>query len=108
MCCCDFSCFFCKQKTAYEMRISNVSSDVCSSYRAIVDRATTNEDAGVLMWKILGERRHRHCHQAANGQQLQHDSGLRVHDSLLGKVRSHLQASCMQCTDVAGPALNRH
>src|SRR3546814_12173800 len=61
--------------------------------QASVDRATTNEDAGVLMWKILGERRHRHCHQAANGQQRQHDSGLRVHDSLLGKVRSHLQAS---------------
>src|SRR3546814_2142903 len=25
--------------------------------QASVDRATTNEDAGVLMWKILGERR---------------------------------------------------
>src|SRR3546814_2822338 len=25
------SCFFCKQKTAYEMRISDWSSDVCSS-----------------------------------------------------------------------------
>src|SRR3546814_10784888 len=28
MCCC---CFFFKQKTAYEMRISDWSSDVCSS-----------------------------------------------------------------------------
>src|SRR3546814_7717671 len=26
-----FYCFFCKQKTAYEMRISDWSSDVCSS-----------------------------------------------------------------------------
>src|SRR3546814_11228113 len=26
-----FCCFFCKQKTAYEMRISDWSSDVCSS-----------------------------------------------------------------------------
>src|SRR3546814_8502685 len=26
-----FVCFFCKQKTAYEMRISDWSSDVCSS-----------------------------------------------------------------------------
>src|SRR3546814_4832741 len=25
------SCFFCKQKTAYDMRISDWSSDVCSS-----------------------------------------------------------------------------
>src|SRR3546814_5129313 len=29
MCCC--CCFFCKQKTAYEMRISDWSLDVCSS-----------------------------------------------------------------------------
>src|SRR3546814_7262189 len=30
-CCCFFCCFFFKQKTAYEMRISDWSSDVCSS-----------------------------------------------------------------------------
>src|SRR3546814_7901687 len=29
--CCFFRCFFFKQKTAYEMRISDWSSDVCSS-----------------------------------------------------------------------------
>src|SRR3546814_8169834 len=29
--CTDFCCFFFKQKTAYEMRISDWSSDVCSS-----------------------------------------------------------------------------
>src|SRR3546814_10375003 len=29
--CCFFLCFFFKQKTAYEMRISDWSSDVCSS-----------------------------------------------------------------------------
>src|SRR3546814_7725373 len=28
---CGFVVFFCKQKTAYEMRISDWSSDVCSS-----------------------------------------------------------------------------
>src|SRR3546814_8494865 len=31
-------CFFFKQKTAYEMRISDWSSDVCSSYLRQVDR----------------------------------------------------------------------
>src|SRR3546814_8342548 len=31
MCCCVFFIFFFKQKTAYEMRISDWSSDVCSS-----------------------------------------------------------------------------
>src|SRR3546814_5360377 len=30
-CVCVLLCFFCKQKTAYEMRISDWSSDVCSS-----------------------------------------------------------------------------
>src|SRR3546814_1994141 len=32
-------CFFFKQKTAYEMRISDWSSDVCSSDLEIIDRA---------------------------------------------------------------------
>src|SRR3546814_3553285 len=46
--------FFFKQKTAYEMRISDWSSDVCSSYLA---------DAGVGMWtaspaiRLIGEER---------------------------------------------------
>src|SRR3546814_1212121 len=35
MCCCGF--FFFKQKTAYEMRISDWSSDVCSSDLAQAD-----------------------------------------------------------------------
>src|SRR3546814_8046003 len=30
-----YVCFFCKQKTAYEMRISDWSSDVCSSDLAL-------------------------------------------------------------------------
>src|SRR3546814_2749035 len=31
LCCCGYFFFFFKQKTAYEMRISDWSSDVCSS-----------------------------------------------------------------------------
>src|SRR3546814_840037 len=37
----DLSCFFFKQKTAYEMRISDWSSDVCSSDLCLV-RCTPN------------------------------------------------------------------
>src|SRR3546814_4667138 len=37
---CLYLCFFFKQKTAYEMRISDWSSDVCSS-DLDVDRATS-------------------------------------------------------------------
>src|SRR3546814_13948801 len=42
MCCvslCCFLCFFFKQKTAYEMRISDWSSDVCSSDLHILESA---------------------------------------------------------------------
>src|SRR3546814_10271641 len=46
MSCCCYACvrlvwlfFFFKQKTAYEMRISDWSSDVCSSDLPAVDRA---------------------------------------------------------------------
>src|SRR3546814_1139872 len=44
--------FFCKQKTPYEMRISDWSSDVCSSDldtgRGLIDRAVT------ATWEALG------------------------------------------------------
>src|SRR3546814_9447195 len=40
-------CFFVKQKTAYEMRISDWSSDVCSSdLQAVVDRDQIHQQAG--------------------------------------------------------------
>src|SRR3546814_8296025 len=40
VCVCLIFFFFFKQKTAYEMRISDWSSDVCSSDLAVGDRAT--------------------------------------------------------------------
>src|SRR3546814_14050103 len=42
------ACFFFKQKTAYEMRISDWSSDVCSS------------DLGVAVDRVLDRRHHDH------------------------------------------------
>src|SRR3546814_7211173 len=44
---CDF--FFFKQKTAYEMRISDCSSDVCSSDLALAE-------AGALLDELRGPR----------------------------------------------------
>src|SRR3546814_4514469 len=45
-------CFFVKQKTAYEMRISDWSSDVCSS--DLVDEASTKAGAYIReMLKLL-------------------------------------------------------
>src|SRR3546814_10424589 len=48
-----YSFFFFKQKTAYEMRISDWSSDVCSS--DLDARKKEPEDAG-SSWKIRGAR----------------------------------------------------
>src|SRR3546814_3726427 len=39
--------FFCKQKTAYEMRISDGSSDVFSSVLALADRFFNNRPADI-------------------------------------------------------------
>src|SRR3546814_945445 len=45
----EVSCFFFKQKTAYEMRISDWSSDVCSS-----DLYTVNTDVDDVSWDLSG------------------------------------------------------
>src|SRR3546814_10298776 len=51
--------FFFKQKTAYEMRISDWSSDVCSSdLPELIGFWTINEFAGILIpfaWGILSQ-----------------------------------------------------
>src|SRR3546814_10656394 len=56
MCCCIFIVFFFfKQKTAYEMRISDWSSDVCSSdLRWDVDAAKALKLTSVDMPKLAG------------------------------------------------------
>src|SRR3546814_11343121 len=66
MCCAQFCwClfFFCKQKTAYEMRISDWSSDVCSSdlsvFSAIVQAPVVEEVAkglGVFLIYLAARR----------------------------------------------------
>src|SRR3546814_639450 len=45
-------CFFCKQKTAYEMRISHWSSDVCSSDLVDVD-VIADKDGNVLIGGVM-------------------------------------------------------
>src|SRR3546814_18887561 len=70
MCVCFVLFFFVKQKTAYEMRISDWSSDVCSSDlrlgAALQDRDTTallrrwrRGVRGLLRNFLRGERQHR-------------------------------------------------
>src|SRR3546814_4980536 len=52
--CCSFVCFF-KQKTAYEMRISDWSSDVCSSDLLVEERVVDEHHARHLR-QPLGRR----------------------------------------------------
>src|SRR3546814_7341587 len=58
-------CVFCKQKTAYEMRISDWSSDVCSSDRRLgpqgMSLAREAEGAPVI---VLAQRLHQQPAQA--------------------------------------------
>src|SRR3546814_9162303 len=50
-----FLCFFCfKQKTAYEMRISDWSSDVCSSDLNVPDRSASSAAFSPLYQQIKG------------------------------------------------------
>src|SRR3546814_1081387 len=65
-----FSVFFFKQKTAYEMRISDWSSDVCSSdlfanTRRIFDRGAAILDAGLVPCVGLLGAVHRKADRAA-------------------------------------------
>src|SRR3546814_4350880 len=59
LCCgsCVLYFFFFKQKTAYEMRISDWSSDVCSSDLDVGDRIGPVGDAVVLIAVEEAERR---------------------------------------------------
>src|SRR3546814_6584517 len=69
MCGCSFLFFF-KQKTAYEMRISDWSSDVCSS-----------DLQADLVTAVLGARGIRHVHVVAHGD------GVHVVGELLARAQ---------------------
>src|SRR3546814_19501247 len=60
-CVCDFvSFFFVRQKTAYEMRISDWSSDVCSSDLPNICREPLAPECGEVAVKIVECRVERH------------------------------------------------
>src|SRR3546814_5110761 len=65
-------CFFFKQKTAYEMRISDWSSDVCSSDLPAARRG----DALVMQLAA-----HRLAHRVARREQQRHDGATPAHDA---------------------------
>src|SRR3546814_8706580 len=77
------SCYFLfKQKTAYEMRISDWSSDVCSSDLVapfISDEAVTVEDLPILLANTVGgDDRHDVRHGAAQHGAAPHPAGVQI------------------------------
>src|SRR3546814_7712573 len=68
--------FFCKQKTAYEMRISDWSSDVCSS-DLLVQHQQGRRAIETLFEPVEQVGQHRQC-RAARVQQLLHLECLHV------------------------------
>src|SRR3546814_3844542 len=78
--CVFFVFFFFKQKTAYEMRISDWSSDVCSSdlacqaARAVL-RGLGPSVGGVVLVGALGQRAGQPVHIGDGGEMLGHQIG---------------------------------
>src|SRR3546814_4535120 len=96
--------FFFKQKTAYEMRISDWSSDVCSSDLAEI--LPRNSDADVQSWSALQDfsRRCANCSSALRPA----DSSSRVNcariaaSSASRRCSSSLTRARSACTSAAG------
>src|SRR3546814_2069497 len=78
--------FFFKQKTAYEMRISDWSSDVCSSDLAVAQRGREQQRLA------LGAHRHAAQQEAdvLDEAQVEHAVGLVQHAHLAGVQRDDL------------------
>src|SRR3546814_6921077 len=89
----DLSCFVCffKQKTAYEMRISDWSSDVCSSDLAVEGCERAVRDAHLLA-DLEGDGRLRPIH--ALGDLLDDPRGLALGDR--GRLAQIGRASCRE------------
>src|SRR3546814_2301119 len=71
----DCICFF-KQKTAYEMRISDWSSDVCSSDLGRFGEqgvAVVNQD---VAWHLIDQEGHSDIHEAGELQRVSYAIGL--------------------------------
>src|SRR3546814_15399557 len=71
--------FFCKQKTAYEMRISDWSSDVCSSDRAALHAVEVEVRLVVDAPELIGDER-------AVDVGMERRVGVHVHDRRHGAV----------------------
>src|SRR3546814_6575692 len=101
-CCCYFFFFFFKQKTAYEMRISDWSSDVCSSDLVWADRSFDADatDWGLRSW-CDGGRRYR-CRRLWRCDVLRGRRRGREGDRRNGEDEFHWRDSGAGCEGAAG------
>src|SRR3546814_9098460 len=93
MVCCVFLIFFFKQKTAYEMRISDWSSDVCSSdlrdqIRGICDAVVelSSEGSGDILVFLSGEREIRDTADALTRMNLRNTELLPLYARQIGRA----------------------
>src|SRR3546814_1039923 len=92
--------FFFKQKTAYEMRISDWSSDVCSSDLVRANRAAANWLGRSVA--DMAEQALEAIFPVANAQRIA-DISRKVSDTGIGqrlKMQSHITADLHYCLDV--------
>src|SRR3546814_10680727 len=85
--------FFFKQKTAYEMRISDWSSDVCSSDRGAYPRAQPPRAARNHRQRDPGSARSMTIHVALGARSYP----IHIERGLLGRAADHLATGRASC-----------
>src|SRR3546814_2652858 len=92
LCVCSVSCvFFFKQKTAYEMRISDWSSDVCSSDLPVLQRADAAAEGRLGHVAAVGRTRE----IAACGQRQEIFQPVQFHGRSAGSDAGQANAECV-------------
>src|SRR3546814_3955721 len=87
--------FFFKQKTEYEMRISDWSSDVCSSDLLLLDAPALAEIAPDLRHRRVGHRDGRGAGEARGGKQCGAHARHRAHGRAVRSEERRVGKECV-------------
>src|SRR3546814_10243387 len=112
MYCVFTSFFFFKQKTSYEMRISDWSSDVCSSDLVALDRTGPDDrdlDDEIVKSARLDVRQHRHLRPALDleGAERVGRADHRIGARIFGRDRREIHRDALMLGEQIKAALNR-
>src|SRR3546814_11778978 len=100
-----FCVFFFKQKTAYEMRISDWSSDVCSSDLPVAQEGQVAVDGGARALQLVAQACH--GHRVARGLEdavQREDAFVSVHGAIMARERLGVAARVARGVSLAGRA----